>query len=538
MHLSPCALAIAAAATLAACSWLTDTKQCMSDGDCEAKGAAFAGTVCSAGLCLGSSAASDAGPEAGLQDECSSTTACITANGAHSVCLSGVRRRCATLTSEDCTTVIGPEERDNPLLIGLLVDTEQEGSVVIAAAALARNDFQQALVGVPAGRGLAPQPLVLVVCAEQEDPTRAARHLVETLAVPAIIGPSSSARLLEVANSVTLASGTLLMSPSASSHQSSKKLYRGLVIRTAPSDELEGKVIGLVASELSGANARVVAVSTASERGTSLTRGLESWLTLNGKTLAENKKRGDYVSLSLAQTPSASVLERAAREVAAALPNIVLLAGDAEQAALIAGIEAAWPTQSGSPARPSYVLAASVPSAGFLEGLASAPAERLSRIRVVFPDNGRSAVFREFRRLWRSSEEETRFFEAATAYDALYVVGLAVIPGLSERAGRRVTGRDIALAIPLLVRGDDTPVEGKWLPTAAARLGVQSTIDLAGASGPLDFDDDGDVETNMEVGCLRRGADAQISLSTTDTYYRAGTRATAGALRGALGPCL
>ncbi len=526
---------------LASCSLLIDTKQCAHDGDCVAKGAGFAGTVCSAGLCLRPGTGPDAGGDGGPPpDQCSSTAACVTANGEHSVCLSGVGRRCATLTSQDCTSVIGHEAQDNPLLIGLLVDTQQAVSAdVVAAAALALNDFQQALAGVPGGQGMAPRHLVLVVCAEQENPTRAARHLVETLAVPAIIGPSSSARLLEVADKITLASGTLLMSPSASSYRLAALGEKGPVFRTAPSDALEGKVMGLVASILAPANARVVAVSSVSDRGAGLTFGLESSLSLNGESLAENKQRGAFVSRTLAQAPSAGELALAATEIVAALPNIVLLAGEAEQAGLIAGIEAAWPTQPGSSQRPSYVLAASVPSADFLESLRSAPDERLSRIRVVFPDNGRSAVFETFRRLAASSTADApRFFEAAKTYDALYVLALAVVAGLNERAGTSVDGREMARAISaFLVRGDRVEVGATSLPGVAARLRVQSVVDLEGASGPLDFDSQGGVETNMEVGCLRRDADDQLSVSASAFYYQAGTSAAAGALRGALGPC-
>lgn len=543
MRLTPYLLATAAAATLVACSLLVDAKQCASDRDCVTKGNAFAGTVCASGLCItagsnsrDASANGEAGPPV---DECASTAECISANGAHSVCLDGVGRRCATLTSKDCARVIGDDKKDNPLLVGMLVDTKQEASDdAVAGAALALNDFQQAIAGVPSAQGMAPRPLVLVVCAEQDDALRAARHLIDTLAVPAIIGPTSSARLLEVAEKVAVPGATLLVSPAASSQQISVLLDQSLVFRSAPSDALEGKVLGLVASGLANAGARVATVYTDDDRGHGLRTGLESSLSLNGKSLAANKKSGAYVSISLAPTPSDKVIERAASDVVAARPNLVLLAGGPEQAVLIAAIEAAWPSSPSSPSRPSYVLAASVPSASFLDALREAPQDRLSRIRVVFPDNGRSPVFQAFRRLFASSNAGTRVFEAAKAYDAMYVVALAAIPGLGANAGPGMSGREMADAISaFLIMGDPVEVGSTSLPGVAARLSVQSIVDLEGASGPLEFDHQGDVETNIEVGCLLRSAAGRVTVDATEVYYRASTSASAGTLLGRLGPC-
>jgi len=532
-------------AMLGGCSLLTDAQQCVNDRDCTAKGADFAGTVCSAGLCIASGGV-EAGVDAGAAgDRCTKTAECIADKGAHAVCLDGEVRRCATLTSEDCTSVIGHDERDHPMIVGLMVDLEEEASLgVLAGASLALNDFQQALSGVPAAQGIAPHPLVLVVCDERADAVRAARHLVDTLSVPAILGPTSSARLIDVLSQITRDRRTLWMSATASGDPIPNAKDGHLVFRTAPSDAFEGKVMGLAAQKIavsfSTTQARAVSVSSSTDRGKSLTQGLEDSLALNGESLASNKKSGRYASISLSQAPSESSLDAVAKAVAESAPHLVLLAGGDEQAALLERIEEAWPSGTDSPAHPTYVLASGVLSAGLLGALGKAPDGWLSRIHVVFPSNERSPVFQTFRRLLASGASKVPpAFEAAKAYDALYMIGLSVIPGIAERVGHRlVEGSEMASAIStFLIAGDRGEVGAISLPGLAARLSVQTAVDLEGASGPVDFDEAGNVETNVEIGCLKKSASGKVSLGVSELYYRAGTKVAGGGLGGVLGPC-
>lgn len=503
---------------LASCFLLVDSKQCATNRDCVAKGAAFVDTTCSAGVCLEADKR-----DAGVSEPCTSTRECIAAHGAHSVCLSGATRRCATLTSQDCTQVLGDELRDNPLLMGLLLDTEQASSdSLVAGVALAVNDFEQAISGVPAVGGEPPRALVLVVCAEQDDVLRAARHLVEDLAVPAIIGPGDSTRLLELAEQLTVKSGTLLVSPAAGSYRISDLDDQGLVFRTTAPDTLEGHVMGLVAAGLSSVNAHVVSITTENDRGRGLRRGLDGSL------------GGADVKLSLPQTPDARALAQVVSQTVDASPEVVVLAGDAE-AGLIADIERAWL----SGARPQYVVFAGATSASFLEALSSAKAKQLSRVRAVFPDNRRSPLFQMFRLMLNSATAGTHnYLDAAKGYDALYLSGLAAIPALAAAGDNAVSGRDMAEAIPrLLQRGDHVDARVRELASAAARLHVQSVIDLEGASGPLDFDSRGDPETGFAVACVQRTTDGLLELTPTEADYRAGTNAAAGALRAMPMPC-
>src|SRR5262249_36490072 len=117
---------------------------------------------------------------------------------------------------------------------------------------LAINDFKVNGNGIlPEPGGTARRPLVAVHCddhGESERALAAARHLPDVVGVPAIVGAAFSGITIDVATEVTIARGTLLLSPSATSAAITELADDGLVWRLSPSDTLQSKALVVLAA--------------------------------------------------------------------------------------------------------------------------------------------------------------------------------------------------------------------------------------------------------------------------------------------------
>lgn len=138
--------------------------------------------------------------------------------------------KCAELLSADCTTITGDYTRDGAIVIGSLFQTKgPQAATNLArqnAAVLAVQEIDDPAVGgLPRGTSAAA-PLVMVSCNAFVDTSNggtadttgllpAARHLVNDLHVPAIVGPNTSQDTLDVSNKVTIAGATVVVSPAA-----------------------------------------------------------------------------------------------------------------------------------------------------------------------------------------------------------------------------------------------------------------------------------------------------------------------------------
>jgi ABC-type branched-subunit amino acid transport system substrate-binding protein len=153
----------------------------------------------------------DAGPLT-----CSTDAACKAAEPL-SVC-SALQKQCVPVLDTLCTELTGDVTKPNALRIGALlslhgaqlaINRERQRGLVLAV-----EQINQA-GGVPDVWTGISHPLALVVCDTADDPVRAGRHLIEDLAVPAIIGPNSSNDTLDLATRLSIEKRTLTMSPTA-----------------------------------------------------------------------------------------------------------------------------------------------------------------------------------------------------------------------------------------------------------------------------------------------------------------------------------
>lgn len=232
---------VAALSLLVACSLVVDDDktQCNTSADCDKRGSTFAGSVCSAQkLCV----------------PCETNSQCST-SGSLGVCVKP-DRRCAPLFSPECTELTrGPRKGedartilDTPgvVLVGALLKDDGDSKNLheqrLNSVKLALDDVVRS-GGIPTSAS-DPITLAALVCNTADEPlVRSARHLVERLKVPAIVGPSFSGRVIKTATEVAIKGGTLLISPSATASAITSLDDEGLVWRTSPSDILQGSLL-------------------------------------------------------------------------------------------------------------------------------------------------------------------------------------------------------------------------------------------------------------------------------------------------------
>ena len=142
-----------------------------------------------------------------------------------------------------------PADDAGPLRLGLMVNLS-EGAP--ARAVERQRAFELAIQHVNAAGGVFGQPVEFVVGDSTLDPEKAvavARRLVEEEGVHAIVGPTSSANALAVAEQVSGPAGIPTVSPSATSPALALVNDGDFFFRTTLSDGAQGPVLARVARE-------------------------------------------------------------------------------------------------------------------------------------------------------------------------------------------------------------------------------------------------------------------------------------------------
>jgi branched-chain amino acid transport system substrate-binding protein len=390
-----------------------------------------------------------------------------------------------------CTESIGPIEQPDAFNVGVLLplsgDQRLNNEARLTAVELAQADFNE--LGGVGGRQIG-----LIVCdtgGEDERALDGARHLVESAGVQAIIGPNESSQVIDVSNAHTIPGGVTLVSPSATATSISALDDEGLVWRTAPSDTLQGQAIGRLAARLSdgATDARVAVLARrndvyASGLRDSLVQHLPEAIIDGG---GERFVAVDYDvegpgSGTSYQEPVQRALEGGTE------PDIVIILGFTEAWSIVERMEAE--TTAGDII---YVL----PDAARAASEASdAVATLEGRIWGTTPRNDGDNDYEP----WRSfdvkftaefGEDPSNFTFVANSYDALYAIALAA-------SGTDFRGGSIAAGMAELSSGTAVDATQSGAQEGMTLRAGGDSVDLRGASGPLDFDSNGD-PTNGEV---------------------------------------
>jgi ABC-type branched-subunit amino acid transport system substrate-binding protein len=409
---------------------------------------------------------------------------------------------------------------DATIWIGAMFPTRgpmaPEFSGSLRAVDLARRDFIDVSNGLPSARPGGPvRPLAVLACDDGEDPPRAARHLVDDVGVPAVIGFARSKEVVDLAVDLFNPRGVLALAANTASMISDIPRLPGrprLVWRTTISGPIIARsmaaVVGTVIEpELRRTRflgrdepMRVALVRTDNTSGIGLSDSLVSSLRYNGKSVAEN---GDatYREMVMADTGG-----RAGRiteddgvvaQLAAFRPHVVLDAAG-EVGTLVARLEATWPPAERF--RPSYLAQGTLSGAELGTSVSRNP-ELARRLFGVDTAIDTPAVAKFVLRYNQVFSPAITALEASDApYDAFYLLAYAI----AALGDGPIDGASLARAIPRLQGGTPVDVGAGGIYAALGTLGRGESIDLRGTVTSLDFDDaTGDAPASYAVFCFR-----------------------------------
>ncbi len=507
-------------ATVDGCSLLVDTAaaQCSSDADCTSRGGAFAGSTCGAdGVCV---------------LRCESNVACTNKNGGvPSVCVRSTGA-CAELLSPDCETILaepGALERDDAVVVGLLLPETGAAAATSSSARaveLARRHVHLANAGLPGLHGGPSRPLVVLWCTESRDASRAARHLVHEVRVPAIVGPSSDDLVTKIATQITIPAGVLLISPTATSSTLTDLADGGLVWRTAPSDAVVAAAMAeLVANKLEPEvrerselepkeKIRVAVIHRGDARASSVASTLFKLLRFNdgqGAASSEHYRRFDYGDPSkLPAAARAAGYRKIATDTVAFQPHVVITIGATEAVTeILADVEARWPTASR--ARPRHLLSDGlrVPELLTLIGRDDALRKRVLGVSADVP----GANYETFKSAYATAFSNVApDIQAARAYDATLLLAYASAAARGTSLSGALLNEGLKKTVPapsaVAINAGFNEINQGF----GAMLGAG--IDYSGASGPLDFDPaTGEAPAEVRAWCVRLN-DGQHAFAT------------------------
>ena len=368
-----------------------------------------------------------------------------------------------------------------PLRIGLLLNFTGSPE----ASEDRKRAFDLAVQHINEGGGVLGIPVESVVADATQDPSVAvvvARRLVEVEGVHALVGPNASSAALPISQSISGTLGIPTISPSATSPQLSDVEDSGYFFRTALSDAAQGPVLARVTRDRGFDNVGLIYQNDAYGQGLAATFE-ESW----DGTLR-------VVSVDTSQTSYLSELAQSADSGAQALV-VIAFEGQAlsiVREAIDEGIYSQF-VFGDAAKRESLVREIGGEKLGGMYGTAGASP----------PENAATPEW-EAAFIAEYGELPVLAYVKET-YDAVIALALAAqAAGSVDSAAIRDHLREIAGPPGRTIPGTPTGVAD-----GLALLAQGQEIDFDGASGTLDWDDNGDLRRG-HIGTWRFTSDERI----------------------------
>lgn len=441
---------------------------------------------------------------------CTGHLECVAALGDDHVC--GRAGECVSALTAECPIFHWPGgmPRDEVVFVGSIMATSPPFDALALplqnAVQLAVEDFN-ANTELPGGTRVA-----WIGCddgATAAKATAALSHLSDTIAAPAVVGPIFSELVLLLAEPAK-ASGTLLISPTATAKDISELDDDGLVWRTIPSDVYQANAFADRIPQLQPAPQKVALLYKDDAYGNSLLEDVSARLAEVDPALKVSAhKYPNPVGLTEAELLQAfGTLIAGAWGGPGEHPDTIGILGTTEAVDIILGVMNAWSAENPDPPVPRFIVShGAIPALPAL--IAKAPASLKSLLiqhtEGVSPIIFDEANFNNFNIRYKIRFQDQEPITAASlSYDAAMVVMLAMA-GVPQ--GEPITGKGVAAAIAKLVDkeagtpvsfGEVSGLELTFIDKARSILATEGTVDLKGVSGTLDFDlVPGEVRVNM-----------------------------------------
>ena len=295
-----------------------------------------------------------------------------------------------------------------------------------------------------------------------------------------IVGAASSGVSFTVIDKITSA-GTIMYSPANTSPKFTDYADKGLYFRTAPSDVLQGRILG--ETILADGCTNVGILSLQDPYGEGLADNVGSTVTDGGGTLTPDA--------AVFYDPAASNFDAQVNQVKAANPGCIVLIGFEESAKVIQSMVAAG---VGPQQKPLYLVDGNLGNA-LGEDL---PAGVLEGTKGSLPGAEATEEFRK--RLATVDPALKDFSYAAESYDAVITSALAAIAADND------SGEAIAKELPGVTRDGE---KCETFADCVALLEDDKDIDYDGVSGPIELSDKGD-PTSAIVGIYTYGPDNKL----------------------------
>jgi ABC-type branched-subunit amino acid transport system substrate-binding protein len=482
---------------------------------CLRNDACLANAVCgSAGQCI---------PRKG----CASNEECTRTLGEAAVCRkeSGA---CVRLASQDCTVLADAQalKDDATIWVGTMFPTHDLGPCLTRSADLARRDIAMVTGGIPTVRdGQAARPLALVACDDGTDPARPARHLVEELGVPAVVGFAGSKEVVDLASTIFLPQRVLtIAAPNRSSMIDDIVQPEGgprLVWRTTAGFGRYAEAMAALASDVfapkRSGDLRVAIVHPDTDTGLSYSDGLLRALHARGIARPSHL---DNVRQFMADDSAAGASAVAPR-LRAYAPHVVYTAS----LELVRALEHAWAGRAGS--GPVYVNHVLWDDPSLPALLDASPNLRKRLLSIHTPHD--TIPHAQLRLRYAEAFPDAADIPEESSYDAIYLVAYAA--GVVGDAP--VSGPSLARAFQR-VTSTGTPIEvgPAHLLEAFGVLKRGGNIDLNGSGTLLDFDlATGEPASDFSVLCLRERSRGVVASVNSGLRYDARAQRLRGELR-------
>lgn len=378
-----------------------------------------------------------------------------------------IRKRFAAALAAATLLTVSPVSAQDEIRIGLLfgisgaISAMAPTMVDAARLAIAQVNAQggigdgRKLVGTLGDSGCNPQAA-----------TDAATKAVNIDGAVAIVGPSCSGSVLAAANSVTVPTGTTMVSPSATSPELTKLNDQDRVFRTVPSDGYQGAA--LARALLERGTDTVAVTYIANDYGAGLAESFKTEFEANGGTLSA------YQSHDGSKASYRSELSRLARSGADTL--MIFDYGDGSGLTIL--------RQSLENGFFEHFVGADGMQSGAL--IKAIGAENLENFLISAPVGAGKEALERFNQAFRAENGNPEGIFAATSYDAAFLLALALEHAGADRNALSESLRAVASA------PGEPILPGEW-EKAKKLIAAGEAIDYKGAAGDHEFDNAGDV---------------------------------------------